>query len=171
MMNHPPAVCEKAQRMERLLHRVAKGEALAQVCADLNLQVAPEAVAKLQSKYEAGGQSWEALIDGRYGHAQRANSAIREWLYERKREDEWLTAGQLAEGVQAEFAVALSEGHINYLLRKVGLTRPPGRPAKRVRESQAEQSQAEEVSEQSLANAGLFFPGRGQAGDGGGREG
>ena len=55
---------------------------------------------------------------------------MREWLYERKRQETGLTAPQLVEALRQEFGVSLSDAHVNYLLRKVGLTRAPGRPYK-----------------------------------------
>jgi transposase len=155
-MIHPPAVCEQAQRLERLLQRVEAGEALEQVCADLGLNVQTTDLPKLQARYEAGGRSWEALVNGRYGHPQKAHSTLCEWMYERKREDETLTARELAEEVGQRFPVELSIGHVNYLLRKVELTRPPGRPSRRqAKETTAPASPA--PSNESLANAGLFF--------------
>jgi hypothetical protein len=51
-------------------------------------------------------------------------------MYQRKREDPTLTAGQLAEAIAAQSGVTLSAGHVNYLLRKVELTRSSGRPCK-----------------------------------------
>lgn len=171
-MIHPPAVCEKAHRLERLLRRVEGGEPLDQVCADLGLTIRATDLPKLQARYEAGGRTWEALVNGRYGHPQKAHSALREWMYERKREDEKLTARELAEAVDERFQVELSVGHVNYLLRKVELTRPPGRPLRQ--ELEAAMAPAPPTpSDESLANAelranaGLFFPRRGQAGPGG----
>jgi hypothetical protein len=87
-MIHPPAVCEKAQQVERLLLRLEAGEPFDRVRADLGLSVRAEDVPKLQAKYEAGGRTWEALIDGRYGHPQTAHSALREWMYERRSQEE-----------------------------------------------------------------------------------
>ena len=136
-MTHPPAVCEKAQRLERLLLRIEAGEPFDQVRADLGLSIKEEDVPKLQARYEAGGRTWEALIDGRYGHPQKAHSALREWMYECKREDKSLTARELAEEIAEQFQVELSLGHINYLLRKVELTRLRGRPRRR-REEEGE---------------------------------
>ena len=77
-MNYPKAVIEKAKRMEKLLQRTAKGETLEQVCADLRVSVNEKRLAALQAKYEAGGKSWQALLDGRFGHEQKAHSALRE---------------------------------------------------------------------------------------------
>jgi transposase len=167
-MIYPPAVCEKAQRLERLLLRLEAGELFDPVRADLGLSVRAEDVSKLQTKYEAGGRTWEALIDGRYGHPQTAHSALREWMYERKREDDSLTARELAEEIAEQFQVELSIGHINYLLRKVELTRPRGRPHRR-REGEEEGeavSSAAAPSDESLDNGGIFFPGGGEARDG-----
>ena len=127
-MNHPPAVCEKAQQLEQLLQRVEAGELFEFVRAALGLRVEEEELPRLRARYEAGGRRWEALIDGRYGHPLKAHSALREWLYERKRADESLTAPELAKEVMGQFGIELSAGHINYLLRKVELTRPTGRP-------------------------------------------
>ena len=167
-MTHPPAVCEKAQRLERLLHRIESGESFDEVCAELALHLDEEDLPKLQARYEAGGRSWEALLDGRYGHAQKAHSALREWLYARKREDESLTAGELALELSEEFRVELSVGHINYLLRKVGLTRPRGHPRRR-RAKQEEKPPTPSTSfGDALDHAGLFFPRRCEAPDGGG---
>lgn len=166
-MIHPPAVCEKAQRLERLLLRLEAGEPFDPVRADLGLSVRAEDVPKLQAKYEAGGRTWEALIDGRYGHPQTAHSALREWMYERKREDESLTARELAEEIAEQFQVELSIGHINYLLRKVELTRPRGQPHRRREEEEGETvSSAAAPSDESLDNGGTFFPGSGEARDG-----
>ena len=164
-MIHPPAVCEKAQRLERLLQRIEAGESLDQVCAGLDLNVKAEDIPKLQAKYEAGGRRWEALIDGRYGHPQTAHSALREWMYERKREDKSLTAGELAKEIAERFQVELSVGHINYLLRKKELTRRRGRPRRRREEEKSETAPAA-PSGGSIDHAGLFFPRRGNAGDG-----
>ena len=166
-MIHPPAVCEKAQRLELLLQRIKEGEPFDQVRADLGLSIEEENVPKLQAKYEAGGRTWEALIDGRYGHPQTAHSALREWMYERKREDKSLTARELAEEIAEHFGVELSIGHINYLLRKVELTRPRGRPHRRREEEEEAAAQAPAApSDESLDNGGIFFPGSGEARDG-----
>lgn len=165
-MTHPSAVIKKAQNLERLLVRVEAGEPFEQVRADLGLSVEAEDVLRLQAKYEAGGRSWEVLLDGRHGHSQKAHSALREWMYERKREDESLTAGELVAEIEERFQVKLSIGHINYLLRKVELTRPRGHPYRR-RGEESETPQAPETqSEESLDHAGTFFPGSREAGDG-----
>ena len=162
-MDHPSEVLNKARRMEQLILRIEAGESLSQVCADLELKVKAQDLRRLQAKYRKGGRVWEALIDGRYGHPQTAHSALREWMYERKREDETLTGSQLAKQVEEQFGIKLSGGHINYLLRKVGLTRPPGRPPS----TKAAKEDAEpEQAEQSLDDAGIFFPGSGKARDG-----
>ena len=72
-MVHPPAVREKAQRLEQLLLRLEAGERFDQVCADLDLSLEAEEMPRFQAKYRAGGRQWEALIDGRYGHPQKAH--------------------------------------------------------------------------------------------------
>ncbi|MDH4137273.1 MAG: hypothetical protein OEW09_11240 [Anaerolineae bacterium] len=156
MKDHPAAVIEKAERLEQLLQRVAQGEPLEQVCAELDLAVDAKRLARLQAKYEAGGRTWEALLDGRYGHPKKAHSALREWLYERKRQDKALTAPELVDELRVQFQVELSAGHVNYLLRKVELTRPPGRVPSR---PAAEDDPASETSSPTLDNAGIFFPG------------
>jgi transposase len=167
-MNHPEAVVEKAKRFEQVLLRVKQGEPLEQLCQELDVRMDEKRLARLQQKYEESGGSLEALIDGRYGHGVKVNSAMREWLYERKRQDTSLTAPQLVEALRQEFGVSLSDAHVNYLLRKVGLTRAPGRPFEaperagdeeaELRE-EAESRDQEQVNVQSTENAGLFFPG------------
>jgi len=169
-MIHPPAVCEKAQRLERLLLRLEAGESFGQVCTDLALRIEAQEVPKLQARYGAGGRTWEALIDGRYGHPQKAHSALREWLHERKREDESRTAGALATQIAKHFQVDLSIGHINYLLRKVELTGPRGRPRRHTGAATAAPASPAAPSDASLDNAGLFFPRRSEAGDGCGED-
>ncbi len=193
-MIHPPSVREKAQRLESLLQRLEAGKPLEQVCIELGLSVEAQDVPKLQAKYEAGGRKWGALIDGRYGHPQKAHSALREWLYERKREDKALTARELVLEIAEQFQVELSIGHVNYLLRKVGLTRPRGQPRRRGERSEVSPASAtrpdespdnsdsaaspqapssntrEAPTRDSLDHAGLFFPRGGEAGDGGGRD-
>ncbi len=155
-MNHPPAVIAKAQRLEQLLQRVKQGELLVEVSAELGLEISPDGLAALQVKYEAGECSWEALIDGRYGHQQTLTSEMKEWLYERKRQDETQTGPELAEALEKRFRVKVSVGHINHLLRQVGLSRqtgrPPGKPKK-------EKEEEEETAGQVVDNAGIFFPG------------
>jgi len=175
-MNHPEAVVEKAKRFEQVLLRVKQGEPLEQLCQELDVCVDEKRLTRLQQKYEEAGGSLEALIDGRYGHGVKVNSAMREWLYERKRQDAGLTAPQLVEAFRQEFGVSLSDAHVNYLLRKVGLTRAPGRPYK-VPEGagdeevepleEAESHDQEQVNARPTDNAGLFFPGGGKRGDGG----
>jgi hypothetical protein len=159
-MDHPPAVIEKAQRLEELLQRVEQGEALAEVCGELDLEISSERLAILQRRYEAGERSWTVLIDGRYGREQKVTAEIEGWLYERKGQEKGLRGPQLAEGVEQRFGVKLSVGHINTLLRSVGLSGPAGRPAGSKSEQAEKSDQGEEggeVSEEVVANAGLFF--------------
>ena len=182
-MNHPQAVIEKAQRLEQLLLRLEAGESFEQTRAALKLHVKEKDVPRLQAKYDANGRTWEALIDGRYGHPQKANSAVLQWMYDRKKEDESLTAGELARELAEKFNVNLSVGQINYLLRKVGLTRSSGRPPKRrtageespeprdMAEKRTESPEPETTVEgnaESVEQAGLFFPGGSKARDGSG---
>jgi transposase len=164
MEDHPTAVIEKAKRLAQLLQSVEQGEPLAEVCAKLEMAVDAPRLAQLQAKYQAGGRTWEALLDGRYGHPIKAHSALREWLHERKRQDKELTAPQLVDGVKEQFGVELSAGHINYLLRKVELTRPPGRPPNQPA-AEADSTEPEAPS-QSLDNAGIFFPRSSEGRDG-----
>jgi transposase len=154
-------VHQKAEKLEQLLVRLQAGEPLAEVCHELGLELSPEQVKKLKAKYDAGGQRREALLDGRFGHNQQVNSAVRAYLYERKHEDQELTAGELAAEVAKKYQVQVSEGHLNHILREVALTRPPGRPRKRCEPAPPEKKEAPQ------ANAGLFFPGGGEASDGG----
>ena len=156
---YPPAVRRKAEKLEQLLLRLEAGEKLAQVCTELELELTPKRAKKLKGKYEAGGRQREALLDGRFGHSQHVNSSIRAYLYERKQEDKELTAGELATEVEKKYQVKVSEGHINHILRKVALTRRPGRPRK--------ETEQEEEREAPQANAGLFFPGGSETGTGG----
>lgn len=150
--------------MEELLLRLEAGESLEQLCQELELKVSPKRAEQLKSKYEGGGRQWEVLLDGRYGHAQQVNSAVRAYLYERKQEDQELTAGELATEVEEKYKVKVSEGHVNHILREVALTRPPGRPKKRLEPEQKEKREAPQ------ANAGLFFPGGSEASAGSDRD-
>lgn len=164
-MDFPVAVIEKAKRMEQLLQRVSASESLADVCADLGVSVDENRLATLQAKYEAGGRIWKALLDGRFGHERKAHSALRAWLYERKEQDETLRAPQLAREVEEKFGVKLSEGHINYLLEKRGLTAPPGRPYKKPPPGETTPETTPEPTE-SLGQAGIFSPRSSEARDG-----
>ena len=164
-MDYPKAVIEKAQKMEKLLQRVGAGEPLDQVCAELDVDINEKRLAALQTKYKAGGETWEALLDGRFGHSHTAHSALREWLYERKEQDETLRAPKLAKEIEKKFGVVLSPGHINYLLRKRALTAPPGRPDKHPPADQEEEQSL--TATEPLDNAGTFFPGSSQGRDGG----
>lgn len=153
-MDYPKAVIEKAKRLEQLLKHIEQGVSLEQACRELGVKVAAGRLTVLSKKYKAGDRSWEALLDGRYGHEQKANLEIREWLYERKRHDAKATGPQLADEIEARFGVHLSSGQVNYLLRKRELTRPVGRPSSR----KAEETSTEEPrsSSQSVDNAGIF---------------
>lgn len=155
-VDHSQAVIEKAQRLGQLLQQVEQGEALAEVGTEVGIEVTPERLVALQMKYEAGGRSWEALIDGRHGHEQKVTADMKEWLYERKRQDKTLTGPQLVKAIKEQFGVELSVGHINHLLRQVELSRQTGRPPKPVVEKETETG---EITEQVVDNAGLFFPG------------
>ena len=163
-MDYPKAVIAKAKRMATLIDRVETGESLTGVCTELGISISADQFVKLQAKYETGGREWKALLDRRFGHDVKVNSALKEWLYERKRQDSTLRAPQLAKEIGEKFGVELSDGHINHLLRKRGLTASPGRPFK-----QTEATEEQEASEEAAAsqeNAGLFFPGGGQASPG-----
>jgi hypothetical protein len=163
-MDYPKAVLEKAQRLEQLLLRVAAGEPLDDLNAELGFDLDTEELADQQAKYEAGGRRWEAVIDGRHGHAHKVHSGIREYLYARKEEDASLRAPQLATEVADKFGITVSAGHINYLLRKRGLTAPPGRP----RQPSAPEAEATNATaSDSVDHAGIFFPRGGESGDGG----
>ena len=164
-MEYPKVVIEKAHRMEELLQRVDAGEPLDQVGAELKVDVDEKRLAALRAKYRAGGETWEALLDGRFGHSHTAHSALREWLYERKEQDETLRAPKLAKEIEKKFGVLLSPGHINYLLRKRALTAPPGRPYKHPPAEQEEEQSL--TATERLDNAGTFFPGSSQGRDGG----
>ena len=163
-MDYPQAVLEKAQRLAQLLQRVTAGESLESANKALGFDLDERELARAQAKYESGGHRWQSLIDGRHGHSRKAHSALREWLYTRKQEDESLRAPQLAEEIEAQFGVRLTDGHINYLLRKRGLSAPPGRPYKREAEENASDDAPSHT--ESVENAGLFFPRGSQAGDG-----
>jgi transposase len=163
-VNHPAAVIEKARRLESLLQRVEAGEPLEPVCAELDLHVEAADLPKLQARYMASGRNWEVLIDGRYGHTQKVTSAMREWLYEQKRQHGELTAPALADALARQFGVRVAAGHINHLLRQVGLTRPPGRPYKHP--APAPTPATPTAVKPAVENAGLFFPGGRQTGVG-----
>jgi len=168
MVDYPDAVLEKARRLEQLLHRIAAGEPLDEVNEALGFNLDEEQLAKAQAKYEAGGCTWEALINGRFGHAQKVHTGIREWLYTRKeRDNEDIRAPKLAEEVKEIFGVEVAPGHVNYLLRKRGLTAPPGRPYKEKPVGE-EATDATTAPSESIDKAGIFFPGEREGGDGGG---
>jgi transposase len=164
-MDYPDAVIAKAKRMATLIERVEQGESLTEVNRELGASISPGQLAKLRAKYETGGREWKALLDGRFGHDVKAHSALKEWLYERKRQDSTLRAPQLAKEIGEKFGVELSDGHINHLLRKRGLTAAPGRPFKQTEAT--EEQEASEGAATSQENAGLFFPGGSKASPGG----
>jgi len=161
---YPPAVIKKAKKQEKLLQARAAGKTLAQARAAAGIAAMKVKEAnRLQRKYEAGGRTWEALLDRRFGHDVKANSAIKEWLYERKRQNATIRANQLVEEIKEKFGVEFKDGHINYLLRKEGLTAPVGRPEKK-KPVAAESKEYPQV--ESSENAGIFFPGGSERSDG-----
>lgn len=163
-MDYPQAVVKKARRLERLLLRVGAGEPLDELNEELGFALDEDELAGQQAKYEDGGRTWEALIDGRHGHPHNIHSGVREYLYARKEEDDSPRAPQLAEEVEEKFGIEVSAGHVNYLLRKRGLTAPPGHPPKKPPSDEEDTPEATTSSE-PVDNAGLFFPGRGEGGD------
>ena len=165
MSEYPEAVLEKAQRLEQLLLRVEAGEPLDDLNEELGFDLDQEYLARQQAKYEVEGRTWGVLIDGRHGHPRKAHSALREWLYARKKEDESLRAPQLTEEIEEKLGVKLSAGHINYLLRKRGLTALPGRPPKE-QPPDEETAAAPAVPSAPVGNAGIFFPRSGKGGAG-----
>ena len=164
-MDYPEAVLEKAKRLEQLLLRVAAGEPLDELNEELGFDLDEEELARQQAKYEKGGRTWKAVIDGRHGHAHKIHSGIREYLYARKKEDDSLRAPHLAEEVEKKFGIEVSAGHINYLLRKRELTAQQGRPAKK---AEPDEEASTEIPNESVGNAGVFFPGGSEGGDGSG---
>jgi transcriptional regulator with PAS, ATPase and Fis domain len=72
-----------------------------------------------------------------------------------------LTGPQLAAEVLKRYQVRVSVGHINHILREVALSRVTGRPRK---QGEPKPASSRPVSQ---ANAGLFFPGGGEASPGG----
>lgn len=164
-MDYPPAVLEKAQRLEQLLLRVAAGESLDAANAAFGFNLDERQLARWQAKYEAGGRRRAALIDGRHGHPRQAHSALREWLYARKEQDEEVRAPRLVTEIKEKFGVELSAGHINYLLRKRGLTAPPGRPYKQPPPADEDGTVSDSAST-PVDNAGIFFPRSSEGGDG-----
>jgi transposase len=162
-MDYPEAVLEKAKRLEQLLLRVAAGEPLDKLNEELGFDLDEEELARWEAKYEEGGRTWEAVIDGRHGHAHKIHSGIREYLYARKEEDNGLRAHQLAKEVEEKFGVTVSVGHVNYLLRKRELTAPVGAPPKQPEPE--EEAPAEEPS-YPVENAGIFPPGSSEGRDG-----
>jgi len=164
-MDYPAAVLEKAQRLEQLLLQVAAGAALDEANRTWGFALDPEQLARCQARYETGGRTWEALLDGRHGHARKTHSELREWLWARKQEDEGLRAPHLVREVQQKFGVTLSDGHINYLLRQRGLTAPPGRPYKKPPPG-ADTPPTPAAPSAAVENAGIFFPGSRQGRDG-----
>lgn len=150
---YPRAVHDKAEKLEQVLLRWEAGEELGQVCRELAMELSPDRVRKLKAKYEAGGRERAALLDGRFGHRQHANSAIRGYLYERKQAEPELTGPQLAAEVLKRYQVQVSVGHINHILREVALSGETGRPRK------AREPKAQVSGPPAQAQAGLFFPG------------
>lgn len=165
-MEYPKAVLEKAKGLEQLVLRVSAGEGLEAVNRELGLKVEQKQLAEIAAKYEAGGRKWEVLIDGRYGHAQKVHSGIREWLYKRKEGDEEVRAPQLAREIKEKFEIEVNPGHLNYLLRKRSLSAPVGRPYKEKGEGEEKKAPS---PDEPKDNAGIFFPGRGESRVGSGR--
>ncbi len=158
-MTYPRGVLEKAQRLEQLLLGVATSKPLAALNETLGFDLDEEELAHQQTKYADGGRTWEALIDGRHGHAHKCHSGIREYLYTRKENDASLRARQLADAVADKFGVEVSVGHVNYLLRKRELTAPRGHPPQKP-------TTAAEVRQPPVKNVGIFFPGSSEGGAG-----
>lgn len=150
----PLAVQEKARDLEQLLVRWDAGEAAHSLQDELvRLRVRLADLARLWTRYQRAGQRWEVLIDGRYGHPQKANSAVRGCLFERKQENPELTGAQLSAELEQRCGTKLSLGYVNTLLRRQGLSRGRGRGDPGVRR----EPEPSEVTTEVVDNAGLFF--------------
>ena len=84
----------------RKLVQLDAAESLADLNAELGFELDEAGLTQQQAKYAAGGHTWTALIDGRHEHPRKAHSALREWLYARKKEDDTLRAPQLVKEIQ-----------------------------------------------------------------------
>ncbi len=126
-MEYTPTQTEKAQRKEQLILRVEKGEPLAQVTAELGLKIEKSYFPQLRSRYQKGGRDWRALVDRRGGQARKATPEIKAFLFDRKRADSYLSAGDLQKEVWRKFKVQFSVRRINELLQAEDLSSPRGR--------------------------------------------
>ena len=64
-MDYPNAVIEKAKRMEKLLQRVAEGESLDQVCADLEVELTRNnwpRCSQIQKEAKRGKRFWMGAL-------------------------------------------------------------------------------------------------------------
>lgn len=150
-MKHPPTVVAKAKKLEQLLLKLEAGLSLTEACSQLSIEVNEKRAKQLLNKYNSNGRSWEVLVDGRYGHKQKITNAIRKRLYELKQINPTLRAKGLAQILVKEFGIEVSVGHINYLLRKKGVSYGVGRP------STVNKDLNNRYQTDFLPNAGIFL--------------
>jgi len=141
-----------ARRKEQWILRSAQGEEPERVRRELKVPLQTSSLGWLTHRYHAGGRTWQALLDRRYGVATKGTPAVKAFVTKAKARAPQLTGAELCVQVWERFEIEISLGRLNALVREAGLSNPPGRPLK----APAEKDSAPTPRE--VENAGAFFP-------------
>lgn len=143
---------ELARRKEQWILRIEQGESPQRVGRELKLKLKASSLPRLQHQYQAGGRTWQALLERRHGVATKGTPEVKAFLKQAKAQQPQATGAELREQVWEQFEIDISLRRVNELLRAEALSNSPGRPRK---VSRPESSSA---TERELDNAGAFFP-------------
>lgn len=141
-----------ARRKEQWILRAERGEDPERIRRELKIPLQTSSLGWLTQRYQAGGRTWQALLDRRYGVATKGTPAVKAFVAKAKARDPQLTGAELCVQVWERFEIEISLGRLNALVREAGLSNPPGRPAK------APEAEKPAATAKVVDNAGAFFP-------------
>jgi hypothetical protein len=143
---------ELAHRKEQWILRTEQGESPQRVGRELKLKLKTSSLPRLRQQYQAGGRTWQALLERRHGIATKGTPEVKAFLKKAKEQSPQATGAELCVQVWERFEIDLSLSRLNELLHAEELSNAPGRPRK---VSPPETSSA---PEREVDNAGAFFP-------------
>ncbi|MEK7717526.1 MAG: hypothetical protein AAB385_02210 [Planctomycetota bacterium] len=141
-----------AHRKEQWILRTERGEDPERVRRELKVPLKTSSLAWLTQRYQAGGRTWQALLERRHGVATKGTAAVKAFLAKAKARDPQLTGAELCLQVWERFEIEISLGRLNALLHEADLSNPPGRPPK------ASAKKEPATTAREVENAGAFFP-------------
>jgi transposase len=141
---------ELAQRKEQWILRTEQGESPQRVGRELKLKAS--SLPRLRQQYQAGGRTWQALLERRHGIATKGTPEVKAFLKKAKEQHPQATGAELCVQVWERFEIDISLRRLNELLHAEALSNSPGRPRK------VPAPEPVSAPEREVDNAGVFFP-------------